>query len=119
MIYIDTASIDTQSAAVKRVVEKGFNPLVAAIQPRPTDVVDLDGIVFDTDYKPFTPKEWRSEKVGAILWYNWDMDKKDLSKLGKYFSALLRNEEFKFNYEDRLLEEYVRPVKIQETIPVQ
>ena len=118
MIYIDTTSIETQAAAVKRIIAKGFNPLVAACQPRQTDVADLDGIVFDTNYEPFTPKEWCGDKVGAILWYNWDMDKKDLSKLGKYFSALLRDESFKFNHEDRLLEEYVKPAPLQEPIPV-
>jgi len=107
IIYIAPDNIEERAKIVKKLNEEEFAPMVSCAVPSKREIEGIRGIIFDQNYNGHIFEEFRG-KISMIIWYNNDMDNKDLRKLIPFFEAKIKDNVYVFNHEDRLLEEFTK-----------
>ena len=112
IVYVNPENIEERGRVVSTLMKQGFFPMISAAQPQQRDLQGLEGLIIDSSFVAHLSAEWKGGDIFAIVWYNWDISKKDLRKLVPYFESLVQGEVYIFNYEDRLLVEYTKPAPL-------
>ena len=117
MSYVTIKDIQRRSEYITRLVNKGYNPTVSGKKPDFYDMKNLRGLVFDGEGSGYYSEEFRGETISTIIWYDWDVDVKDLKKLIPYWRSVILGSEHQWGRDEKLLEEYTKPIGYQ--LPVE
>lgn len=116
--YVDPSNVEERSKIVSHLYREGYAPFISTNLPSAMNLEALRGMVFDEELKGYVVsiKDNLTCNVepAFIVYYGASTDDtlsvSDYETLIKYFEALFKCEEYKFDSYNGLLAEYTKPM---------